>query len=59
MWSRIQYSEITEYIAAAAFTVAFGIFLITSVRAWKMKKETREKMENLPFEDEEEPSSQK
>jgi hypothetical protein len=24
-----------------------------------MKKETREKMENLPFEDEEEPSSQK
>lgn len=52
MWSRIQYTAIAEYVAAAAFTVAFGIFVITSYRAWRMKKETRQEMENMPFAEE-------
>jgi hypothetical protein len=50
MLRRVTFEEWQAIITIAAFFLFFTIFLILSIRAWRMRKSEREHMSNLPLE---------
>jgi len=53
MFKRILYDDWTTIVPVIAFIVTFTVFVVAIVRSIRMKKSTREKMSNLPLEDDE------
>jgi len=51
MFKRIIYDEWTTFVPLISFWFTFGVFLVISLRAFLLKKDTVEHMEHLPLED--------
>lgn len=52
MFKRIIYDEWTTLIPLISFWFTFGVFMIITVRALFLRKETISRLEQLPLEDE-------
>lgn len=53
MIRRVSFEEWQGIITLIAFFLFFTLFIVISIRAWRMKKADRERIANLPLESEE------
>lgn len=52
MFKRIIYDDWTSFVPLISFWFTFAVFLVITIRALFLKKDTVRHLENLPFEDE-------
>jgi len=53
MFKRIFYEDWTLVIPVISFWLTFGVFLAITARAYLLKKQTVQRLESLPLEDDE------
>ena len=51
MWKRIQYYEWADIIPYLAFFLTFGVFIVMSVRAVRLRRDQALELAKLPLED--------
>ena len=51
MWKRIQYYEWADLVPYLAFFLTFGVFVVMSVRAIRLRREQALELAHLPLED--------
>jgi hypothetical protein len=53
MFSRVTHEDWTNIVPMIAFAVMFTVFLITTIRALRLKPEERERLATMPLKDSE------
>ncbi|MGB6220612.1 hypothetical protein [Haloferula sp.] len=51
MFSRVTHEDWTNIVPMIAFAVMFTVFLITTIRAVRLKPEERKRLASLPLKD--------
>ena len=51
MFKRIFHEDWTTVVPIIAFVITFVVFLTITIRAFRMKKETRQHLSSLPLQD--------